>query len=83
VIPGRRDPGPCPICGAAHHACGPGGPIAVALVPARDSQMTARPSAAPPLGTEAAPASEVAAADAAPLSFTTATYRGGLKKRKT
>lgn len=34
----RGDPGPCPICGAAHTACtGIRGPVVVRQLPARDA----------------------------------------------
>lgn len=37
----RRDPGPCPICGAAHAACTTGtGPITVTQFPARDAMTS-------------------------------------------
>lgn len=63
------------------------GAIAVAQLPARDLQAAARPSLDPPLGPEAAPASEVEAGDAAlgdgsdSRPFSTATYRGKRKRR--
>lgn len=42
-----RDPGPCPICGAAHTACTTdSGPIVIAQLPERDAAAAA---AAPPV----------------------------------
>jgi hypothetical protein len=77
----RSDPGPCPICGAAHCACG-GGPILVEQLPQRDA--AARPSPDPSLETSAAPAGETDAGAAPSLGdgtdgqpFSTASYRGG------
>lgn len=62
----KVDPGPCPVCGAAHTACTPdSGPITVTLLPQRDA------AAATALGD---------GADARP--FSTATYRGDPKKRR-
>jgi hypothetical protein len=68
----RFDPGPCPICGAAHTACqADSGPITITQLPARDAlqtvgeiQSTEPPAElVPPLGTVAEPA-----------PFTTAEY---------
>jgi len=78
---GRTDPGECPVCGAAHCACGPSGPITVVQLPARD-HASARTSSDRLLGTEAAPALEAGAIDSAPSSFTTATYRGRQKAKR-
>jgi hypothetical protein len=59
-----QDPGPCPICGAAHCSCG-GGPILVEQLPQRDA--AARASSDPSLGTVAAPVAETEAGGSAPL----------------
>ena len=67
----RTDPGPCPICGAAHAACTSGrGPITMAQLPARDG------AAAPTL------ACEIVQATLPPGAFTTGTYRGDPKKKR-
>jgi hypothetical protein len=63
----RQDPGPCPVCGAAHAACKAlssqaQDPITVVQLPARD----ARAAAAVPATQPPAPAE---------TTFTTATYR--------
>ena len=85
----RRDPGPCPVCGAEHTACTatPGPALAVAQLPARDAAHPAGASpSALPVGTgvrspaPAVPAraplrSEEAQATLGPNTFTTATYR--------
>jgi len=69
------DPGPCPICGAAHTACMSGtGPIAIAQLPARDAQVQA-------LASPAAPLLESERVPLADGQFTTATYRGKGQKR--
>jgi hypothetical protein len=40
----REDPGPCPICGAAHTACSAdSGPIAIPQLPARDAHAEEPP----------------------------------------
>ena len=74
---GRTDPGDCPICGAAHCACG-GGPIEVVQLPQRDA------AAALELRLELQPvplkADEVQAA-LPPGEFTAGTYRGTKKRR--
>jgi hypothetical protein len=58
----REDPGPCPICGAAHAACTTdSGPITVVQLPARDASLTAESQeppadlAPPPSHVESAP----------------------------
>jgi hypothetical protein len=74
----RRDPGPCPICGAAHTACtdNAGGEIAIVQLPLRDA--AARAALAP------AVADEASAATTTSEEFNTGSYRGGLlgKKRR-
>lgn len=87
----RSDPGPCPVCGAAHTACTPGsGPILVEQLPQRDAAARTSPDRL--LGTEAAPASDAGDGDSAPAGvpigdgsderpFTTATYRGRKKPK--
>lgn len=66
----KADPGPCPICGAAHTACtASSGPITSVMTPARD--------AAPAAPLEA----ERVQATLPPGSFTTGTYRGQKKAR--
>lgn len=74
------DPGPCPICGTAHCACGGGGPIAVVQTSAR---AVARTSSDLPLEPLASQAGEGEAADSALLGdgsdgrpFSTGSYRG-------
>lgn len=54
----RRDPGPCPVCGAAHTACAPSprGGILVPQLPARDAGAVTTA----PLVDEVAPAPLVA-----------------------
>ncbi len=67
----NRDPGPCPICGAAHTACtGDSGAITVAQLPARDAAAPPRPAISKP------PAS------LKPGEVTTATYRGTGRRRR-
>jgi hypothetical protein len=73
---GRRDPGACPICGAAHCACGPTGPITVVQLPARDAALsvtTTRFDVNVPGGLTLGDGS-----DGRP--FSTATYRGTKKR---
>jgi hypothetical protein len=70
---GRRDPGACIVCGAAHCACG-GGPIAIVQLPARDGaavELTGLPLVA-----------EIIQASLPAGQFTTATYRGDPRKRR-
>jgi hypothetical protein len=66
----RQDPGPCPVCGAAHSACtgDTGQAILIPQLPARD--------AAGRLVLRATPQAEAVQATLPPGSFTTATYRG-------
>jgi len=47
--PFRQDPGPCPICGAAHSACTAGGgrPITVRQLPERDARAAREAPPAP------------------------------------
>jgi hypothetical protein len=66
---GRTDPGECPICGAAHCACGDSGPIAIVQLPARDAAAAAEVPHVPLVA-------ELVQETLAPGSFTTATYRG-------
>lgn len=61
----RPDPGECPICGAAHSACG-GGEIAIPQLPARDA---AAELARPPL------VAELVQTTLPPGHFTSGTYR--------
>jgi hypothetical protein len=64
----RSDPGPCPICGAAHTACTSGaGPITSVMAPARDASAVL--------------VAEQVQATLPPGQFTTGTYRGEKKKR--
>ena len=68
----RRDPGPCPVCGAEHTACTatPGPPaLAVAQLPARDAAHPAgaSPSALPAGTGVRSPAPAVAVPARAPL----------------
>jgi len=81
--PFRTDPGPCPVCGAAHSACTAPNTdsLAVPQLPARDAAMAASRAAALSTHPPTAPASALDEADAAD-SFTTATYRGPKGKRK-
>jgi hypothetical protein len=58
----RQDPGPCPICGAAHCACGGAPTDVIVQLPQRDA---ARASSDPPLGSSAAPAGVVDAGGSA------------------
>jgi len=90
----RQDPGPCPVCGAAHSACTTDpGPIAVVQLPARDAAVLRAagvPSPVPPgvlspAPTDApapAPALKADAVQAAlgPNEFTSATYRKGRRR---
>jgi hypothetical protein len=62
---GRRDPGPCPICGAAHTACTGTGPAGITI-----DQLPAKTAL---LATLAEPPAEVVP-PAAPVEFTTSTY---------
>jgi hypothetical protein len=80
----KRDPGKCPICDTPHTTCtapssgnaivgGRATPAVSITVPAPPS-AAGQPPAQPPLGGERAQATP-------PNEFSTATYRGGLKKR--
>jgi len=65
----RFDPGPCPICGAAHTACTSGsGPILVVQQPARDA-AAAIDAPGPPL------VAEIVQATLPPGQVTSGTYR--------
>lgn len=67
----RQDPGDCPICGAAHGACGPTrGAIVVPQLPQRDAKADPEPGNTAPLGD---------GSDDRP--FSTATYRGKKARR--
>jgi len=69
---GRRDPGPCPICGAPHSACTTdSGPVTIVQLPARD----AAECVPPPLVAEIVPET------LPPGQFTTGTYRGSKKAK--
>jgi hypothetical protein len=68
---GRRDPGPCPVCGAAHSACTTdSGPVTIVQLPARDA---ARELAPPPL------VAEIVQETLPTGQVTTGTYRRGKK----
>lgn len=68
----RFDPGPCPICGAAHTACtADRGPIVVSQLPARDALAATAQSVEPP--------AELVPEGSDEDTFTTATYRGRKK----
>lgn len=85
----RQDPGPCPVCGAAHTACtGTPGPLVVVQLPARDAATTRGaelPSPAPPPVSDVSPApaapapaplrAEQVQATLGPNEVTTATYK--------
>jgi len=71
----RTDPGECPICGAAHSACG-GGPITVVQLPALDAAQDVPMLLA--MGVD--PANLGDGSDGRP--FSTATYRGTRHSRK-
>lgn len=86
----RQDPGPCPVCGAAHSACtATPGSTAVVQLPARDAAVqrvgAGMPSVGPPPGVSPTPTAAAAPAPAlrahavqatlGPNEFTTATYR--------
>jgi hypothetical protein len=75
----RRDPGPCPICGAPHCACGGGDPIEVVQLPQRDAAAAAADSAPPAAPTLVA---EQVQATLPPGHFTSGTYRGTKKKTR-
>lgn len=87
----QDDPGPCPICGAAHSACtAVSGPIAVAQLPARDAlaAVTAGVTAEATPSAQRDVAQQVAADRSGDLGdgsddrpFSTATYRGKKKQR--
>jgi len=68
----RRDPGPCPICGAPHTACTAESvaSLAVPQLPARDASAPAAVYVAPQLR------AEIVQATLGPNDFTTGTYRG-------
>jgi len=79
----RDDPGPCPICGAAHTMCtASSGPIQVPQTPARDALARATVAELePPALTGAVPATAIGdGSDARP--FTTGTYRGPRGRRR-
>jgi hypothetical protein len=63
-----RNPGQCIVCGAAHSACGPKGPIEIVQFPARDAAAAAELQR-PPL------VAELVQATWPPGQFTTGTYR--------
>jgi hypothetical protein len=70
---GRRDPGDCLICGAAHCSCGDDrGPIVVDQLPQRDAAAALETTA------------QAAAIQATlpPESFTTGSYRGDKDKKR-
>lgn len=77
----QDDPGPCPICGAAHSACtADSGPILVAQLPARDAVLQAYAQSREP----SAELAEPVMVPPEPVPFTTSDYRGmpGRKKRR-
>ena len=71
----RRDPGPCPICGAPHTACttDTAHSLIVPQLPARDASA---PAVVAPLRAETLQATLPAG------QFTTGTYRGGTNPRR-
>lgn len=83
----RFDPGPCPICGAAHTACtGSRGPIVIPQLPARDAAAALDPGSElrspedmptlepPPL------IAELVQPTLPPEQVTTGTYRRGKRR---
>ncbi len=66
----RRDPGPCPICGAAHTACTGQGPAGITIdqLPAKTELLALEPPVVPP--------------ELPPVEFTTATYTRKTHKPK-
>ncbi len=69
-VTGRLDPGPCPICGAAHTACTADvGPIVMAPFPQRDALHLEAQPIEPPVELVVPPPEPV------PVSFSTAEYR--------
>ena len=79
----RGDPGPCPICGAAHTACTTNsGPIRVTILEARDAVPTVPPSAAAPSPPPPSLVADQIQAGLPPGHFTTATYRSPKPKAK-
>jgi hypothetical protein len=66
----RQDPGPCPICGAAHTACSTdSGPITQVQLPQRDALAAMTQSVEPPA--ELAPT----VVDPVPIPFSTSEYK--------
>lgn len=68
----RRDPGPCPICGAPHSACTTTTPVVVVDQLPAATAAAARARAA----TSTTPVAEAIQATLPAGTFTTATYRG-------
>lgn len=88
----KQDPGPCPICGAAHATCTTtSGPPTVALLPMRDAELSRNETASIGQSGEVETTHAVGPANDAvtqPLGdgtdarpFSTATYRGQKKRR--
>jgi hypothetical protein len=69
----RRDPGPCPICGAAHTACTTQGPAGIVIdqLPAKTAALAALEE--PPVAVPDVPP---------PVEFSTATYERAKHKPK-
>jgi hypothetical protein len=68
----HENPGPCPICGAAHTGCrADSGPVLVVQLPSRDGATAAADPVvvAPPLE------ADIVQATLPPDSFTSGTYR--------
>lgn len=81
----RFDPGPCPICGAAHTACrGSVGPILVPQLPARDAATDGELQGPAPIADLEPPplVAEQVQQGLPEGEFTSGTYRGDKKKRR-
>ena len=80
----RRDPGPCPICGAAHTACTDGRGDEIVQMPLRDAAVAAAAAKSKVVGAPTTPPLDADRAQATlpPGEFTTGNYRGGFRGNK-
>jgi hypothetical protein len=80
----RRDPGPCPVCGAAHTTCTAAtGPVMVVQLPARDGARTPVLREATPVPVlSSTPVNDAIQAALPAGQMTTAHYRGEKGRRR-